>query len=237
MKTIKYEFIESENIYSVAVPYELKDSFKSVFKSAKWNSLVKEWEIGPRSKKRLENWIETVNQSEALQVVEEHDDIEMSEKEIEQLQNTLSEVQKKIESKLAELASAKDTAEKLENTKKVLSEKRGELEKIREEVAAENAKIEKQKNEIRGKVEAIIDMGLVIKCKNIMSRSMYPADRNAKARFEEARYSLRAEREKLNKAGLDSAALARLCTANVNRPDRDHPDFVNDDDLYSIFTL
>lgn len=49
---------QHENGYAVDVPYLLKDQFKVSFKSAKFLPEYQKWYVGPRSKKKLDLWID-----------------------------------------------------------------------------------------------------------------------------------------------------------------------------------
>ena len=42
----------------VSFPFDLKDSFKNTFPSAKWNPVDKQWTVGKRVRKRLDQWVE-----------------------------------------------------------------------------------------------------------------------------------------------------------------------------------
>jgi hypothetical protein len=44
------EIIKLENGWAVKFPYDLKDDFRRLFKSAKWNSEQKRWELGKNSR-------------------------------------------------------------------------------------------------------------------------------------------------------------------------------------------
>lgn len=47
-----------ENGFAIKFPFDLKDNFRSNFKSAKWNAAEKQWEVGSRSGKKLDISIE-----------------------------------------------------------------------------------------------------------------------------------------------------------------------------------
>lgn len=46
-----------EKSFAIKVPYELKGCFRNALPSAKWNPKGKYWEVGPRSKDKLDAWL------------------------------------------------------------------------------------------------------------------------------------------------------------------------------------
>lgn len=46
--------------WGVKFAFELKDSFKETFPSARWNQDERQWEVGTRSKQRLDDWLEVI---------------------------------------------------------------------------------------------------------------------------------------------------------------------------------
>lgn len=49
-----------EKSFAIKVPYELKGCFRNALPSAKWNPNGKYWEVGPRSKDKLDAWLEKI---------------------------------------------------------------------------------------------------------------------------------------------------------------------------------
>ncbi|HHM8366130.1 TPA: hypothetical protein ACRMZW_004332 [Pseudomonas aeruginosa] len=49
-----------EKSFAIKVPYELKGCFRNALPSAKWNPKGKYWEVGPRSKDKLDAWLEKI---------------------------------------------------------------------------------------------------------------------------------------------------------------------------------
>lgn len=105
-----FNFTKTATGFSVTVPFPLKNAFKSVFKTAKWNRLNKEWEVGPRSLKKLQKFASELQISDVSETLEISDQIFESEKDLE-------EIREKIQSFKSEFGNIEDMRKKLMNTK------------------------------------------------------------------------------------------------------------------------
>lgn len=218
--------------FAIEFPFALKDVFRSAFPSSKWNAGAKRWEVGSRSGKRLEQWV--VEAQGAANAAEELDQKSFEEKELENLRTDLAKIEETTKRQISRHA---DSVERAEAMAKVSAEIKAATEKlnaVRADVkAAEKAEVD-EKQSIDDLLTGVIDIRGIKAHADIMARNMIPSNRQAKERFEEANCFIRKQREALVAAGWRCTAIEKLATANVNRPDRDHPRNVLDSDWYEL---
>lgn len=211
------QIIKTTAGFAIKLPYALKDTFRAAFPSAKWNATEKQWEVGSRSGKRLEQFIaEAGSTAEALQVNEE---TLMSDSELQNIRLSLNSVKSQLKAIEEIRAEAKAAAD-------LLAAAKAELASTTAEVAAANAALVEEKAQVEALLAGVVDMPAIRKAAAIMSANMVPADRNKKAAFEAAREEVKVQRDRLAAAGFRCSAIGQLAGANVNRPDRDHPKFI-----------
>lgn len=204
-----------EGGFAIKFPKPLLEAFKSAFKSARWNPLAVQWEVGPRTGKRLEQWAEEVKEAaEALAAAEE---AEMAAQELLALREEIARV------KLA-IDSAVEEKEKLASIRAMLDEEKAtialiKLDKLDREKADESLKEEKRA--VIARLKEMCDLESVRQACITMSKTHDPSDRVKKARFKEAQQIAVQEREILAKRGWGCEAVTYVATANINRPDRD----------------
>jgi hypothetical protein len=99
MSTITYNNI-SGNL-SIKFPFDLKDAFRSLFKTAKWNPAAKAWEVKATTanENKLKKFID-MSQS-ALSVLSELDNIEATEMEIAKTQELIDKYEEILKKSLA----------------------------------------------------------------------------------------------------------------------------------------
>lgn len=226
------EIIKTESGYAISFPYELKENFRRAFPSATWNPTAKRWEVGSRSGKRLEQWVELAR--EAVTEIEERDQRELDRDEIESLERDIKRIAETARKTLAETEEKKDRTETMRGLAEELLAARSDLAAARA-VADEAEKAEKaEKAKIDELLSEIIDLPRIKAAMARMARTMVPADRRVKEQFEEAREIVKAQRDILKAAGWSCRAIDRLAGANVNRSDRDHPKFILEGHWYEI---
>ncbi|NVZ11670.1 hypothetical protein HW932_20705 [Allochromatium humboldtianum] len=200
--------------YGVRFPFALKEAFRVAFPSAKWNRDDRHWEVGVRSKKRLEAWIEAVKETaEALAIKEELDFVP---EELEKIRFQLEAVER-------EIGTAQALRERLGESRALLEAARAPLIEAKARQEAQAAALIQEKADVNALLMSLIDLHAVKKAVDVMASNMVPADRGRKERFEAARAVVSLARDQLHEAGFALVAIDKIASANVNRPDRDHP--------------
>lgn len=219
---------KAANGFSVQVPFSLKDMFRTSFPSAKWNSVEKRWHVGPRSLKRLEQWIaESKDAAEQLKVSEE---LPLRDDELRRLRSEIADTLKGIDS-LEELrAEANESLQLIEQAKAELDRVREIARKERNELAAERTRIDDL-------LSGVIDMARMREVAKEMAHTMNPAISTQRRRFKELQEWVIEQRGKLAEAGLSCDAVDWLATANLNRPDRDNPKHMRATAWFSVEKL
>lgn len=216
--------IPMPNGAAVQFPFSMKDQFRCSFPGAKWNAAGKRWEVGPRTIKRLDQWIETVNSSGLLAELDAQENRELDEKELTELYHTCS----KARLSLAEEGAKRESAE---TRKQLIQDAIADLENIRSQIAL--AESDRRVAEIAAAAEAdkmyeivdqVVSVSEITDCLTEMRRNMKIAKANASKRYDEARSELIAHRNTLRGVGIQSDAINQAISANRNRPDRDYPD-------------
>lgn len=219
--TVKTE--QTSSGFSVKFPFELKDQFRTAFPSAKWNATLKQWEVGPRSGKRLEQWVIAVQASGVVEEIEGRDEQDMQAKELAALQSELDRVRTAISAERQRKASAEETQAKMEESLELLKQ---EQKKLAEEKAVADASVEQAQqatNAAKATLESYVDLKAIYAARDKMSRVTGKVGRQAREQWDDAQSIIRREREKLLAAGLISYGINALAFANHNRPDRDNP--------------
>jgi DNA repair exonuclease SbcCD ATPase subunit len=210
---------------AVKIPYELNQSFRLAFKTAKWDSYTKEWTVGPLSVKRLRTWAaEAEEAAKALAAKEESD---LVDKELEAVRDELSKV-------LRETGQVEVHIKWAAASLELLKEAREELAAAKERKQEADAKLATSRAEAMSLLSQAIDLAAVRKAAEVMAHNMNPADRRCKESFEEARRVISKANHALQEAGLICEAIQELASANVNRPDRDHPKYIPQSRWYNV---
>lgn len=208
---IKYEQINGG--FAVYFSIELKDSFKSTFSTAKWDSVCRCWTVGPRSLKKLQAWIELAQQVEDK--LEEEKAQERAAKELTDTEIDIDAMRRSLENIAAD-------SNKLDETLALLAAAKEKLAAAQSEVEAAKAVEKAKENEIKEALNSIIDVKAVFEAVDTMRRTHGKA--RAKYVFEDAQNVIKAELDKLRAAGFESPAMRYWWYANFNRPDRDNVD-------------
>nr|WP_111298259.1 hypothetical protein [Paracoccus saliphilus] len=191
----------------VSFPFELKDAFRKVFPSAQWNAADRAWVVGPRSTKRLEQWVQLVNESRIVEKIATREAAALNDQEMRSVRSNLSSLRDQI----AEVASHSVTREEIQAEREKLKPLKAKLAAAKSEEADLHAAIE----------DAI---GVSVAFINGLRRNM-ASGMNGRASgtevFDEACAQLRQIRERLRVIGIESEQLNASIIANRNRPDRD----------------
>ncbi len=202
-------------------PYQMKDQFRKAFPSAKWNAAEKQWEVGPRSIKRLQQWIDEVNSSGVVDEIAEREEREMNERELEELRRTIDDINYDIEKQKDELFRLEDTRAAIAKAKAELEEKRDDLADIRKQRDAAAASVEAARREVHEIVADVVDIEEIESARREMRKTMKVAKSWASAQYSDAASSLRDIRDRLEEAGIKCEAINAALRANKNRADRD----------------
>jgi DNA repair exonuclease SbcCD ATPase subunit len=220
---------KTENGFAVKFPFELKDSFRELFPSAKWDSYKKVWTVGPRSGKRLETWKAETEQA-AESIIAENEaksELDLTTNEIASLKQKLAELAKST----AEIQALRTQAQE---AKALLESMKAEVNQAETLKQNEAQQLEHEKQEALQLISKIIDLSACRNAASTMARNMVPSDRTKKAAFNDAQETVIKAFQQLKEAGLRVEAISFLADANVNRPDRDHPRFVLDKHWYQL---
>lgn len=222
--TYTVHIIEIEKGAAVKFPFELKNQFRRAFRSAKWNAREKQWEVGQRSFKRLQGWIDEVNASGIVEQIETRDQTEMTEQELRGLRTDLNEIKKNIEAASNSISTLADIKIEIEETKVALATKRDELEVIKEKREELAKQVESERVDVHAIVSNVVDIDEIEEARGEMRKHMRIAKAWASAKYEEAEVRLRDMRDRLEDAGIECEAIETALRANKNRPDRDYDD-------------
>lgn len=229
--------IQAEKIdsgFAVKCPFDLKDQFRKNFPSAKWNSTHRRWEVGPRSGKRLEQWVAEVNGSGVIEEIEHRDEVELQEQELRDLRTQLASLKSNIH-RQAELAtSAVDIKTVLSQARSDLESAKTELRTVSERAKAAEKAAQSERETVTALLNQTLNLDAVLDAQKTMARYADQVGARARQEYDRAQAVIAAEHNKLKKAGFRSAGLGALASANFNRPDRDHPKFVRLDDIMKV---
>ena len=208
------EIIELEKGFAVKFPFELKDSFKEVFRTAKWNGYKKQWEVGPRSKKKLEKWIEIA--SKAAEEIELADSEELKKEELAKVETDIAKIRVAIAKRRQEIGAV-NVVEMLNLAKEELAKAQAELEAVTTE---KSIKLAEAKEMLSGVCDINVIHGAIADMRMVHNK----VGSSNRSKFDHAQYRLLAEHDRLKAIGFKSWGLYELINLNFNRPDRDRID-------------
>lgn len=218
-----------EKGFTVKFPFELKDAFRAVFKSAKWNACEKVWIVGPRSEKRLDQWIAECQATSVdfEAVKEENDALLISQRELECLKNMLAVVQSRSE-------SLKKQNDEMANSAQVLAGLKIELEAAQLELEEQTKVTESLQLNLKSQFEKVCDLDVILEAQEDMQRAYNKTGSVHRSRFNEAQRIIGVQRDNLENIGLDSWGMMQLACMSFNRPDRDKPGSISLSDILLI---
>lgn len=211
--------------FAIKFPFALKTEFRTAFPSAKWNADAKQWEVGPRTGKRLQQWADEAKS--AAQAAAANDELDMTEAELARVRADLVKAKNEIErsrSNIAELAALKAA---LAAEQKALTQVKQEQAEAKQQESAAAA-------DVKTMLSGIINFAELAALKAEMARNHNPANRAAKEKFEAAREKVSKIRATLAAAGWRSEGISAIASANVNRPDRDSVADISEQSILKI---
>ncbi|MBS3964247.1 MAG: hypothetical protein KGZ80_07095 [Methylomonas sp.] len=219
--------IKLEKGFAAKFPFELKDDFRLNFPSAQWNPKQKQWEVGPRTGKRLEQWVNVVK-SNYSESVEEYESRLLSENELNKLLDKLKTLNKEIDAKTRLLKEVPESRREIEQALCLLEGRKQALANLHEEMNIQAESVKSEMNRIKEQLAPVVDIDQMKECAKKMGYSMGLHGQHHKDAFNDARAHIKEAQNRLRSAGLKLEAIDRLVDANKNRPDRDHPKYISE---------
>lgn len=210
-----------DNKHFVFFPFELKDNFRATFPSTKWNPEARAWVVGPRTKKRLDQWIAIVRDSGVVESLAARDTAELQSKEISELEFELSRLRKEIDIESGSLSEQTDRAARIQALRKELEAEQDRLAEIKMERANAQQKADKEKALMTEIVDGVIDLSEVHVQLSIMRKNMGIQKAYASQNYKDAAARLSELYEELTDSGIECEGISTALNANKNRPDRD----------------
>ena len=220
--SIKVEKIEKG--FAVFFPFDLKDNFKSVFKSAKWNPSRRCWEVGPRSGKKLDQWVAMAGAAAAE--IEEAEAAELDAKQLESLEEEIAAIRTAVARQRSEAKTAA-SAEKLALAKDELARAKADLEAEKQATLEQIRKSEQL-------LAQVCDVDAIHEAHSEMKRCAGKVGSRYREAFNDACSVMKEQNNKLKAIGFRSVGLNELYYMNFNRFDRDKPGDVTRGDILNI---
>lgn len=217
------QFIKTTEGAAAKFPFELKDAFRKAFPSAKWNAAAKQWEVGSKSVKRLQQWIAEVDASGVEAELAARDEADMSDKDVAALAADIDAVRREVAAARAGKAAADEARARAEELRTVLETARAELEAAKAEKATAEAVARAAAEDVEASVAHIATRARIKELRTDMMRN-WIAKAYARAPFEAAQEELAQIYQNLRAAGVECKAARLAANVNRNRPDRDRPD-------------
>ncbi len=225
-------YIKNTELLRITVPYDLKDLFKRSFKTAKWNSNYKVWEItnNTRNENKLNQFINgtALLASEMETIKAEEQEAEFTENELSDLEKEVTQLRSKINSTRKNIESLKEINESILSARETVKELKEELNSLETERKNEKAKVEEF-------VDSLIDTNKLGRISSLIAskarKSFLYATEKDDLRAELA-YADEAK-EILERAGFESNNLNKLAGTRINRLDRDNFN-LSSEDFYDI---
>lgn len=234
MKAVEIIISEVDGGFEAQFPFELKDTFRGLFPSAKWVADKKVWKVGPRSGKRLAQWKESVDTSGFLQKMAELEEKDLTQADTQRLQQQLEDLAEALEAARGRKKSLETLKEAMLHSLALVEAKKAELKAL----AEDNARLEKETQAQMASVEttlrAAVDLDKVLAAKAKMARVARKVGQQAKDEFSDGQAVVARELAQLKAHGFLSVGLCMLVGANFNRPDRDHPNFATMEKIFEL---
>ena len=214
--------------FAISFPFSWKNKFREAFPSAKWNAAQKQWEVGPRSGKRLEQWAEVMRPLIAADAAAEQ--AEFDAVELERLREYAARLRREIEAARGDVAHAAEVAAALQREREGVEALKADLADARQEAAALAAQVKEA-------LDGAIDLSAVREAHREMCRWYGCVGAQARERWDAAQEVLRAAEATLAGLGIASRGISKLAHLNFNRPDRDRPNLVFESDVMAFHRL
>lgn len=200
---------ETANTLRLTVPYALKDAFREIFKTARWNSSVKAFEVTPTTQNR-NKWKKFLELSEhAVQELNNADELEATATElnraVDKIRETTIELRSREEVARKQIASL---SPQFEESKVKLAQ----LETVTRAVEDERDRL----------IAPVTELYKAHDLDDIINELMCGASRgySGKARCEDAIARLSKLRKEMRKIGYQVAAMTELANTSMNRADQ-----------------
>ncbi|WP_186193523.1 hypothetical protein [Burkholderia gladioli] len=149
------QITETTELLKVKVAFQLKDQFKSAFKTSKWDSLNKTWDVKntTANKNKLAQFQKTLDETQVEVKLAESlaaaDEILMTEKELSDLKSQFSSL-------VSELPNLKEAKEKQSELQVLVNKYTAKISDKKAEVEKENAEIAELKKSNEDKLNEIL---------------------------------------------------------------------------------
>lgn len=225
MQAFEIIISEVDGGFEAQFPFDLKDTFRGLFPSAKWVADKKAWKVGPRSGKRLVQWKESVDASGFLQKMAELEEKDLTQADTQRLQKQLEDLAEALEAARGRKKSLETLKEAMLNALALVEAKKAELKALAEDNDRLEKETQAQMASVDATLRAAVDLDKVLAAKAKMARVAGKVGRQAKDEFSDAQAVVARGLAQLKAHGFLSVGLCMLAGANFNRPDRDHPNF------------
>ena len=219
-ETTLTQFVKTADGAAAKFPFALKPTFRRAFPSAKWNAVEKQWEVGARSVKRLEQWLSEVESSGIEQELAAVDQAEMSEAEVQKLAASLAQATSKLAKLRDARASVEESAARAAELRKLLESTGTEIAEAKAQLAAAQEAAAAASAENEARISHIATRAQIESLRSTMRRNWIPKA-YARKPFDEAQSELLEIREALSEIGIECSAARLAAGANFNRRDRD----------------
>lgn len=225
--TVQINISQTSSGFATEVPPELHKSFKSAFRSAKFDERNNVWFTKPQTRDRLTFWKKAADEvvakvSTATDFRQDYFGLIAAIAEIKQSEAKADRDIGVVTKKLAEL---RDERSKLAKVEAATARKREEIAHLSASVAAEQRAADTERAALTDRLSEIIDLLEVAAATAKMRQNHFPRGRQ---QFDAGLAVIKKARIRLAEAGLGSRALDYLADINFNRPDRDRVERAGD---------
>lgn len=218
--------IDGKKAFTIQFPYELKDEFRSAFKSAKWNPRGKHWVVGPRSGKRLAQWIDVVAE-DYEKYAKEKAEQEALEAEADLQEEHIKALQLRLHQLNQSLAKKEFLEGKAKTNKEIIDALNSKIEAVGVRQDEVDTEIENTRNENRMILSTAVNLAEVesltesiVSVLGTVSEGQLISKYN-KSKLDDLQFDLKRYIDELEEMGIEIKYLNECYSANGNRPDRD----------------
>ena len=93
----KIETTDQEGRIWIALPYDLKNVFRTVFPSARWDPDAKKWSVSRVQRKKVDEWVKQIEESGILDELNAFEEDRLVDAEIKRLESQIQIVKSEIE--------------------------------------------------------------------------------------------------------------------------------------------
>ena len=216
--------IEIRDGRCVAFPYPLKDVFRKVFPSAKWDATAREWRVAKGAETRLTEWAAEVEKSGILDELQAQETARLAEHDVRWLTNALASIKSKLGHENGALEHAAAVKSRADRLAEHLEEMKSELDRVREARKTAHHAAREAREIIMAKLREVADVDEIEQLRDGMKYDWRALKAINRERFDVKKQRLREIREQLTAIGLEAPALNMAISTTFSRPDRDRPD-------------